>query len=187
MVKLLRNIAIVIAVAFTATGCFKKVTTDTTLRIKTLVETTSGGERVSAEGCYAYLYYVNADWTVESYEDAVAKTITNSKTGEKISVPHSESVPYVIEGSTNNYIAIFQGERQALVVVVYPAAQMYAYVHRYTQAENLPYTYLTLIFHTWKTGAYPEGSKEGYKWTVVAPEVPVTPDEPTTPEEPTDE
>ena len=52
MLKLLRNIAIVVAVALVATGCFKKVTTDTTLRIKVLTETASGGERVAAKGCY---------------------------------------------------------------------------------------------------------------------------------------
>ena len=177
MRKVLRNIAFVAVALLLLTGCFKKVTTDTTLCIKVLTEATSGGESLSAEGCYGYIYYVNEDWTVASYEDAVAKTITNSLTGEKLSEPDGESEPYTIEGSTNNYLSIFQDQTKALVVVVYPAAQMYAYIHRNTEAENLSPTYLTLIFHSWKTGAYPFGSKEGYKWTVVAPEV-ITPTEP---------
>lgn len=182
MLKVLRNIAIVVAVAMVAVGCFKKVTTDTTLRIKVLVEAVSGGERVAAEGCYAYIYYTDTEeWSVASYEDAVAKSITHTITGEKRTEPDGESEPYTMEGSQNNYISIFQDKAPALVVVVYPEAQMYAYMYRKAEAENLTYTYLTLIFHTWKTGEYTEGSKAGYKWTVVAPEEVVTPEE--TPEE----
>ena len=185
MLKLVRNIAIAAIVMVTMTGCFKKVTTDTTLRIKTLVEKESGGERVAAEGCYGYIYYTEKeDWTVASYEDAVAKTITNPVTGEKLSEPNGESEPYTIEGSVNSYISIFQDQAPALVVVVYPEAQMYAYMYRKAEAENLKDTYLTLIFHAWKTGEYPEGSKEGYKWTVVAPETPAAPEEPEVPENP---
>ncbi len=182
MLRFLRNTTIAVVAMLLLTGCFKKVTTDTTLRIKVLTEEASGGERVAAEDCFGYIYYTEAEnWTVASYEDAAAKTITNIETGEKLSEPNGESVPYVIEGSTNNYLSIFQDRAPALVVVVYPAAQMYAYIYRKAEAENLPYTYLTLIFHKWKTGTYPEGSKEGYKWTVVAPETPVAPEEPATP------
>lgn len=182
MLRVLRNTAIVVVAILALTGCFKKVTTDTTLRIKVLTEEASGAERVAAEGCSGYIYYTEKEnWTVASYEDAVTKTITNIETGEKISEPNGESEPYVIEGSTNKYLSIFQDRAPALVVVVYPSAQMYAYIYRKAEAENLPYTYLTLIFHKWKTGTYPEGSKEGYKWTVVAPEVPVAPEEPATP------
>ena len=154
------------------TGCFKKVTTDTTLRIKTLVEAESGGGRLAAEGCYAYIYYTEKEnWTVASYEDAA----NNLETGEKLSEPNGESEVWSAEGSTTNYLSIFQDKAPALVVVVYPEAQMYAYNYRKAEAENLTYTYLTLIFHKWKTGEYTEGSKDGYKWTVVAPEAPATP------------
>ena len=170
MLRVLRNTAFAVVAMLTLTGCFKKVTTDTTLCIKVLTEEVSGGDRLPAEGCYGYIYYVNKDWTVASYEDAVAKTITNSLTGEKLSEPDGESEPYIVEGSANNYLSIFQGEQHALVVVVYPAAKMYAYIYRKAEAENLPYTYLTLIFHQWKTGKpYEEGSKDGYKWTVFPP------------------
>lgn len=171
MVKILRNIVVVAVAMLSLTGCFKDVTTDTTLRIKTLVEEISGGERVAAEGCFAYLYYTEKeDWTVASYEDAAAKTITNLETGDKLSDPNLESEVYTAEGSTTEYLSLFQSGAPALVVVVYPEAKMYAYIYRKAEAENLSYTYLTLIFHKWKTGTYYEGSKEGYKWTVVAPE-----------------
>ena len=152
------------------TGCFKTVTTDTTLRIKVVTEKESGGERVAAEGCFGYIYYTpKEDWTVASYEDAVAKTITNLETGEKLSEPNGESEEYKMEGSLNNYLSIFQDKAPALVVVVYPEAQMYAYMYRKSEAENLTFTDLTLIFHTWQTKDYNEGSNEGYKWTIVVP------------------
>lgn len=157
-------------------GCFKKVTTDTTLRIKPLVEETSGSKRVAAEGCFAYIYYTaKEEWTVASYEDAEAKRITNIETGEQLSEPNGEGEMWQAENSTTQYISIFQDKAPALVVVVYPEAKMYAYIYRKAEAENLHYTYLTLIFHKWKTGVYTEGSKDGYKWTVVAPETPTTP------------
>lgn len=171
MGKFLRNIAVVVVAMFALTGCFKEVTTDTTLRIKVLSEASSGGERVPAEGCYAYIYYTDAEnWTVASYEDAVNKVITNLETGEQRSEPDGESEIFTSEEFSNSYLSLFQDRAPALVVVVYPAAEMYAYIYRKAEAENLHYTYLTLIFHEWKTGKYYEGSKEGYKWTVVAPE-----------------
>ena len=197
MVKVLRNIAVVAVAVLSLTGCFKKVTTATTLCVKVVdevqvvmkessVDSSTGEvtetlkevrkEMLPAEGCYAYLYYVDSEkWSIESYEDAAAKTLTNIESGEKISEPDAESSPYTIEGSSNNYLSLYQEGRSAFVVVVYPAAQMYAYMHRKAEAENLTTTYLTLIFHTWKTGTYNEGSKEGFKWIVVAPETVVRP------------
>lgn len=180
MGRFLRNIAVVAMVMCALTGCFKKVTTDTTLRIKTLAEKVSGGERVAAEDCFAYIYYTaKEDWTVASYDDAAAKIITNLETGEQLSEPDGEAEVWTAEGYSAEYLSLPQvGKKPALVVVVYPAAQMYAYIYRKAEAENLPYTYLTLIFHEWKEGVYTEGSKEGYRWTVVAPErVEETPEE----------
>ena len=211
MNKMLRNIAVVAVVLVAFTGCFKKVTVATTLRIKPLAERESGKGLFTAEGCYAYLYYNATETdTIMSYADAAAYTITNKLTGEKRSVPDaigtlgevwqpsasflgikSDSL-YAPQGSKVEYITLNQEKASAFVVVVYPAAKMYAYMHRKSEAENLPYTYLTVIFHSWKTGKpYNEGSKEGYKWIVfpseesVAPE-PEQPEQPTEPEMPED-
>jgi hypothetical protein len=171
MGKFLRNIAVVVVALLALTGCFKEVTTDTTLRIKVLSEAVSGGVRMPAEGCYAYIYYTDEEnWTVASYEDAANMVITNLETGEQRCEPDAESEIFTSEEFSNSYLSLFQDRAPALVVVVYPAAEMYAYIYRKAEAENLYYTYLTLIFHEWKTGTYYEGSKEGYKWTVVAPE-----------------
>ena len=96
--------AIVSVALLSFTGCFKKVTTATTVCIKVVeevqvmksevsVDSTTGevtetlkevGKKMQpAEGCYAYLYYTDtSEWTVTSYEDAAAKTLTNVVTGE---------------------------------------------------------------------------------------------------------
>lgn len=170
MRRFLRNIVIAAVVLFATTGCFKKVTTDTTLRIKLYTQEVSGGDLIPAEGCYGYIYYTaNEDWSVVSYEDAAAKVITNTITGEKLSEPNVESEPCTMGSSTNNYISMFQDRASALVVVVYPEAQMYAYMYRKSEAENLTFTDLTLIFHTWQTKDYNEGTKDGYKWMVIVP------------------
>ena len=200
MARVLRNMAVVAVAMLSLTGCFKEVTTDTTLRIKTLIEEKSGGERVAAKGCFAYIYYTdNTDWTVASYEDAYNKTITNLEKDEKMSEPNGESKNVSEEWEskdensnkdskiTIDFLSLEQqGNKPALLVVVYPEAQMYAYLYRKAEAENLPYTYLTLIFHKWKEEVYTEGSKEGYKWTVVPPEAKQEPEEPTEPTEPSE-
>lgn len=152
------------------TGCFKKVTTDTTLIIKTLVESTSGGGTIPTNEAFGYIYYADSeDWTIASYADAEAKVVTHISTGEKRTIPDVESEPYQQEGWSDCYIAMPQTKSPALVVVVHPVVQMYAYMWRYNEAENLHNTYLTLIFHTWKTEEYNEGSKKGHMWTVVPP------------------
>ena len=75
-------------------------------------------DMIPAEGCYAYLYYIDQQtWSVESYEDAAAKIITNTESGEKLSVPNAESEPFVIEGSVNQYLSLWQSSPSALVVV----------------------------------------------------------------------
>lgn len=197
MVKAFRNIAVAVIALLSLTGCFKKVTTATTLCIKVIeevpvmvaeksVDSTTGEETEvlkevrkemrPADGCYAYLYYVDSSkWEIASYEDAAAKILTNIESGEKLSVPDAESVPYTIEGSSNNYISLYQDTRAAIVVVVYPLAEMYAYMHRKPEAENLSTTYLSLVFHTWKTENYHEGSKENFKWMIVVPPTIVRP------------
>lgn len=185
MHRLVKNIALLVVVLLSATGCFKKVSTATTLSIKVVEEIPvmrQEGDGLKelekykrpADGCYAYLYYNTSERdTIMSYEDAAARIITNLDTGEKRSTPDAEGSSSVPEGWQYSYVSLYQESPSALVVVVYPAAQMYAYMRRLSEAENLPTTYLSVVFHTWKSGAYKEGSKEGYMWYVFAPETPI--------------
>ena len=57
-----------------------------------------------------------------------------------------------------------------MVVVVSPETRMYAYLFKELNIENLPETFLTLLFHPWKTAPYTEGSaSKGSMWYVFPP------------------
>lgn len=162
------HIVCLLAVLLLATGCFKKVTTATTLVIKPMVEAASGAGATNTDEAFGYIYYTDTkDWEIKSYDDAEAKIITSTATAEQRTTPDVESEPYTYKEFDTKYIAMSQASSPALVVVVYPPAKMYAYMWRNSEAENLPETFLTLIFHEWKTATYPEGKGDGYSWTVV--------------------
>ena len=45
----------------TMTGCFKKVTTNTTLIVKTLVESKSGEGQLPINEAFGYIYYTDKE------------------------------------------------------------------------------------------------------------------------------
>lgn len=168
----MRFVVAAAAVALTMTGCFKKVTTDTTAIIKTLVQETSGGENVPTESVDVYVYYTgNEDWEIRSYEDAVNRTITSTTDGSQRSEPDAVGTPYE-KYETGCYTSVPLTSSPAMIVVVEPQTRMYAYMFKLLTAENLSETYLTLIFHSWRDKAYTEGSKVGSIWNVFPPEKP---------------
>lgn len=170
MYRVVRNIVLLATVLLATTGCFKKVTTDTLLVIKPLVDRQQGNGSTPAVEAYGYIYYTDTeDWAIESYADAESKVITHTTTGEKLTMPDVESEPYEEEGLKSHYIAMEQTSSPALVVVVCPVERMYAYMWRNTEAENLYKTFLALTFNPTKTKEYKVGSKKGYIWTVMPP------------------
>lgn len=158
-------------VALTAVGCFKSVTKDTNLVIKTLVEEKSGAGNALATDTYAYAYYTGTDkWMVASYEDAVAKIVTDSLGVERKTVPDVESVPFNRTDDSNYYISLPLNQSPALVVLVAPSIRMYATTFKYLNVDNLYETYITLLLHPWKKAPYTEGSaQKGGVWTIVPP------------------
>lgn len=157
--------------ALTAVGCFKSVTKDTNLVIKTLVEEKSGAGTALATDTYAYAYYTGTDkWMVASYEDAVAKIVTDSLGVERKTVPDVESVPFNRTDDSNYYISLPLNQSPALVVLVAPSIRMYATTFKYLNVDNLYETYITLLLHPWKKAPYTEGSaQKGGVWTIVPP------------------
>ena len=172
--KFYTKIALVALAAIMLYGCFKSVTTNTTLIIKTLIEKESGGDDVAAKEVVAYTHYVSpGNWTVASYEDALQGIITDTVTLERRTTPNVTAEPFERESSTNSYMAMPLDQSPAMVVVVVPEVKMYAYTFRTLEAENLSQTYITLIFHSWKTKQYPQGNKtKGSEWTVFPPAEP---------------
>lgn len=170
----IRFVTVAAAVALTMTGCFKKVTTDTTAVIKTLVQETSGGKNVPSEGVEVYAYYTGSeDWEIRSYDDAADRIITSATDGAQRSEPDVVGEPYE-KYETGCYTSLRLTSSPAMIVVVEPQTRMYAYMFKRLEAENLPETFLTLIFHSWRDKAYTEGSKAGSIWNVFPPDKPDT-------------
>lgn len=169
---------VAILAAIVCAGCFKKVTTDTNLIIKTLIQEQSGGENIATADVFAYACYTGTDkWMVASYDDALNRIVTDSLGVEKITIPDVEGVPFVREGNDNPYLSLPLNTSPALVVLVCPQVRMYATMFKYLNIENLPESYMTILLHAWKKSAYNEGSdKKGGVWHIVPPTPEVTPE-----------
>lgn len=153
----MKRLLLIIVLALGVTGCFKKVGFDTTIILYPKVQEVSNGEFAVANGVTAYAYYVaGEDWKVASYEDAVAKIITNEKTAATKSEPAAEAVPYAADdepADAEGRLKIKTNKQHVMLVAIYPAMEMWAYRH-YEVGENLPTTTMKFHFRPWKTGEY---------------------------------
>ena len=172
------KVVIAILAAMVMTGCFKKVTKDTNLIIKTLVQEQSGGNNIATADVFAYACYTGTDkWMVASYDDAVNRIVTDSLGVEKITIPDVEGTPFLREGDDNPYVSLPLDNSPAFVVLVCPQVRMYATLFKYLNVDNLHETYMTLLLHAWKKSPYTEGSeKKGGVWNIVPPTPETTPE-----------
>ena len=171
----MKRVLAIVLVALGLTGCFKKVGFDTTIVLYPKVQEVSNGEFTVAEGVTAYAYYVSGkDWKVLSYEDAVAKVITNTKSEATKNEPAVEAVPYGAEGEEPDMLGrlkIKTAKQRVMLVVLYPAAEMWAYRH-YEAGENLPTTTMKFHFRPWKSDEYTDSD-----WIFNKKPAPATPEE----------
>ena len=153
----MKKIILIVISALGLTGCFKKVGFDTELILYPKVQVTSKDDFTVAEGVTAYAYYVSSeDWKVLSYEDAVAKVITNSVSGATKNEPDVDSTPYAAEGEPIDELGrvrLKTTKQHLMLVAIYPTAEMFAYRH-YEVGENLPITTMKFHFRPWKQGEY---------------------------------
>lgn len=152
IIRHLTTAAIVVAAA-AATGCFKKVSHETRLVIKPLVQEVSAGSMQAVAGAKAYAFGVDTTlWTVATYADAEAGIITPKTGGEPSPAPIGVSEPFVMD-STENWVVMTVNAPTAMLVVVDTAHRLYGYC-QYKFAENLPSTYLSVIFRPWRAGNF---------------------------------
>ncbi len=153
----MKRFLVIFVMALGLTGCFKKVGFNTTIILYPKLQAESNGEFVVAEGVSVYAYYISGEeWKVTSYEDAVAKVITNEKTGATKSEPNAESSPYADDGEEADALGrlkIKTSKQHVMLVALYPEAEMWAYRH-YEVGENLPTTTMKFHFRPWKTDEY---------------------------------
>lgn len=152
------SLAAATAVIF-ASGCFKSVTTDTVVVLKTCVQDSSGGAIHPSEKVLAYGYYgTDTCWTVASYRDARDMCIRNKQTGDLRSIPDTRGYSHLSDTLEGTYTNLDIDQRFAMIVVVDTTRLTYAYSFKEMNAVNLEETYLTVVFYNWKTTAYTEGS-----------------------------
>lgn len=165
MNKWLRIIALV-AIAAVATGCFKKVTLDCRYNLRPYLQMESGGEAVVAEGVVAYAFAADTtQWTVASYEDALAGVLTSKTSTEK----RSDAMVHAVQEGAEDLVLQLTAT-PATIVVVDTVNKLYGW--RMTEvAENLPDLYVSITFRPWSVKkVYAEGAWRMNNEAYVAPE-----------------
>jgi hypothetical protein len=142
--RFLVNILALLTITVIATGCFKDEKQGTTMHIALYSQNVAGDPVVKTTSeveAYAFWIEKNSDWSVASWEDALDKRITNTKTpSQQLSTPDVVGV-YTPEAEYQLSIELWT--RCAFIVVVDKTNEVYAY-RKYETPMNLANTYVQL-------------------------------------------
>lgn len=147
------------AAAALLAGCFKDVSTQTTYVLKPLRQEVSGDVLQPVASARAFAFDADTvSWTVASYEDALNGIISGRYNTEmKNSTPVAVAQPCG-PGEFEGRIQMQLNRSSQMVVVVNPVNKLYAYTQQQV-AENMPFTYVTLLFKPYREGlVYKEGN-----------------------------
>jgi hypothetical protein len=142
--RFLVNILALLAITVVTTGCFKDEKQGTTMHIALYSQNVAGDPVVKTTSeveAYAFWIEKNSDWSVASWEDALDRRITNTKTpSQQLSTPDVVGV-YTPEAEYQLSIELWT--RCAFIVVVDKTNEVYAY-RKYETPMNLANTYVQL-------------------------------------------
>ena len=156
MKRSLRYIVCLLAVVPMLQGCFKDVVNYTDYRIAAYDQTESNGEFLRSTDLETYAFYVDTtQWTVKSYEDALARRITNKTTGKTLTEPDAIGEFYADE---EYQVTIRLEAETSMLVCVNPTLKLYAY-RKYPLPENLPSVDTKLYMASWR----PSHSLSGWR------------------------
>ena len=128
-------------------GCFKDVVSYTDYRICAYDQCVSNGEVTRSTELETYAFYVDTtEWTVKSYEDAVARRITNKTTGETKTTPDSEGT---FSAEEEYQVTVRLESEISMLVLVNPTLKLYAY-RKYKLPVNLPVVDTKLYMASWR-------------------------------------
>lgn len=180
MKRSLKYIVCIMAFMPLLQGCFKDVVEYTDFRISVYDQTESNGEFVRSTDLETYAFYVDTtQWTVKSYEDALARRITNKTTGKTQTEPDAVGEFYADD---EYQVTIRLESEMSMIVVVNPTLKLFAY-RNYKLPINLPAVDTKLYMASWRQSHSVAG------WRVVNNFYEPPTEEPTTPpadeEEPT--
>lgn len=128
-------------------GCFKDVVDYTNYHTAIYEQTTTNGSFKPATDVETYAYWVDTtEWSVMSWEDAVAHRITNKLTGETRENPDA----YGTFNASDEYQSNIRLDRHiSMIVMVCPQMQIYAY-RKYELPENLADVYTKFYITSWR-------------------------------------
>lgn len=158
MKRVCKHIALLLFGALLLHGCFKDVITYTDYNIAVYDQSVADGQIVPSPAVETYAYYVDTmEWTILSYDDAVARRITNKTTGAVLTEPDAlgsfdASLPYPA--------SVRLEQPLSMLVVVNPTLRLYAY-RKYELPINLASVDTKLYMASWRASHSSSG------WRVV--------------------
>ncbi|MBQ5922705.1 MAG: hypothetical protein IIW91_05140 [Alistipes sp.] len=147
MIKCFRYIVLLVLGAASLHSCFKDVVSYTDFNIAVYDQSVADGEIQPSTAVETYAYYVDTtEWSVLSYEDALAHRITNKTTGEVLSTP---DVVGTFDASLPYPASIRLEQPISMMVLVNPSLKLYAY-RKYELPVNLPAVDTKLYMASWR-------------------------------------
>lgn len=136
-----------VALSMGLSSCFKETVDYTNFNLMVQEQTSNQGEYAPATHLETYVYYADTtQWKIADYEAAVARRLTNKKSGEV----RTEPDVVASAGADENYpICLELRQEWCLMVIVDQEHRIYA-IRQYQKPENLAEVYAKLYIATWR-------------------------------------
>lgn len=159
--KKLRYLVIAL-IAITAVACFKDEKQGTLMRIAVYSQETADSDIVPATDLESYAFWVKkgSKWKVSSWEDALAKRVTNTeRPAEQLTEPDEIGD---FDPEAEYQVTLELWAESTFIVVVDKANRLYAY-RQYDTPINLPELPIQLHMYAWRKSGTANG------WDMINP------------------
>lgn len=159
--KKLRYLAIAL-IAITAVACFKDEKQGTLMRIAVYSQETADSDIVPATDLESYAFWVKkgSKWKVNSWEDALAKRVTNTdRPAEQLTEPDEIGD---FDPEAEYQVTLELWAESTFIVVVDKANRLYA-TRQYDTPINLPELPIQLHMYAWRKSGTANG------WDMINP------------------
>ena len=147
MKRFFRNTTLLVVAALALHSCFKDTVSYTRFNLAVYDQVDSEAAFSHAEELDTYAFYADTtEWYIASWEDAVARRITNKTSGQTLDVP---DVVGEFNPEEQYQTTLLVEQPVSMLVVVNPALKLYAY-RKYELPENLPDIYAKLYMAAWR-------------------------------------
>lgn len=147
MKRFFRNTTLLVVAALALHSCFKDTVSYTRFNLAVYDQVDSEAAFSHAEELDSYAFYADTtEWYIASWEDAVARRITNKTSGQTLDVP---DVVGEFNPEEQYQTTLLVEQPVSMLVVVNPALKLYAY-RKYELPENLPDIYAKLYMAAWR-------------------------------------